>query len=147
MRLGMSLLVVGLLCAMTGPATAHWDPGQPAKWVQEPDLSYDGLDVNATAPYILADDFPCEVTGPITDISEKGMAIELEHILPDGLTIKLAIENPVTSPIVTGARVVWSKKLAGKKPGYAMGMVFRYMREKHRRNLDRLIEFLDTIPE
>ena len=86
-------------------------------------------------------------TGPITDISEKGMAIELEHILPDGLTIKLAIENPVTSPIVTGARVVWSKKLAGKKPGYAMGMVFRYMREKHRRNLDRLIEFLDTIPE
>lgn len=85
--------------------------------------------------------------GAITDISEKGMAIELEHMLPDGLTIKLAIENPVTSPIVTGARVVWSKKLAGKKRGYAMGVMFRYMREKHRRNLDRLIEFLDTIPE
>jgi hypothetical protein len=86
-------------------------------------------------------------TGPITDISEKGMAIELEHLLPEGLTIKLAIENPVTGPIVTGARVVWSKKLSGKKRGYAMGMVFRYMRKKHQRNLDKLIEFLHTIPE
>ena len=85
--------------------------------------------------------------GAITDISEKGVAIELDHILPEGLTIKLAIENPVTGPIVTGARVVWSKKLNKGKRGYAMGMVFRYLRGKHRRNLDNLIKFLHTIPE
>ncbi|MDH7602621.1 MAG: GEVED domain-containing protein, partial [Armatimonadota bacterium] len=38
------------------------------KWVQEPDLSPLGIDVNCTAPFILADDFQCDVTGPITDI-------------------------------------------------------------------------------
>ncbi|MGQ9581260.1 MAG: DUF7901 domain-containing protein [Armatimonadota bacterium] len=38
------------------------------KWVQRPDLSHLGVDVNCTAPYILADDFKCDVTGPITDI-------------------------------------------------------------------------------
>jgi hypothetical protein len=38
------------------------------KWVQEPDLSSFGIDVNCTVPFILADDFLCNVTGPITDI-------------------------------------------------------------------------------
>ncbi|UCG59468.1 MAG: LamG domain-containing protein [Phycisphaerales bacterium] len=45
------------------------------KYVQEPDLSTAGMDVDATAeewaewqPQILADDFPCDTTGPITDI-------------------------------------------------------------------------------
>lgn len=38
------------------------------KWVQKPDLSPTGIDVNATEPFILADDFQCTVTGPITDI-------------------------------------------------------------------------------
>lgn len=44
------------------------------KWMRPPDLSTTGIDVNATAdpmnppPYLLADDFPCTVTGPITDI-------------------------------------------------------------------------------
>jgi hypothetical protein len=36
--------------------------------VQYPDLSVYGVDVMATQPYILADDFLCTQTGPITDI-------------------------------------------------------------------------------
>lgn len=38
------------------------------KWTQKPDLSVMGIDVNCTRPFILADDFRCTVTGPITDI-------------------------------------------------------------------------------
>lgn len=42
------------------------------KWTQEPDLDPTGIDVCATYPYILADDFMCTVTGPITDIHVWG---------------------------------------------------------------------------
>ena len=41
------------------------------KWMQKPDLATTGIDVCASAtfmPYILADDYQCKVTGPITDI-------------------------------------------------------------------------------
>lgn len=38
------------------------------KWWQEPDLTELGFDVNATEPYVLADDFLCTTTGPLTDI-------------------------------------------------------------------------------
>jgi hypothetical protein len=57
-----------VVCALAGPSWADWDPGQPAKWLQYPDLSTTGIDVNATFPYILADDFLCTEAGPITDI-------------------------------------------------------------------------------
>jgi hypothetical protein len=38
------------------------------KWLQVPDTSMNGLDVKATDPKILADDFRCTATGPITQI-------------------------------------------------------------------------------
>lgn len=85
--------------------------------------------------------------GIIRNISEKGIAIELEHILAEGMILKIAIENPITPPIQTGARVLWAKKFAEEEGGYAMGLAFRYMREKHRRNLEKLISFLESIPE
>jgi hypothetical protein len=40
----------------------------PAKWVQEPDLTQNGMDVKASQPKILANDFLCTKTGPITNI-------------------------------------------------------------------------------
>jgi hypothetical protein len=83
----------------------------------------------------------------VRNISEKGIALELGHMLAVGMTVKMAIENPVTPPIQTGARVAWAKKMRGGKKRYLMGMSFRYMREKHRRNLEMLIRFLETIPE
>jgi len=46
------------------------------KWIQHPDLSPEGIDVNATAlggeDHILADDFLCNTTGPLTDIHVWG---------------------------------------------------------------------------
>ena len=86
-------------------------------------------------------------TAVVRDISEKGMSFELDHFLPEGMTIKIAIDNPVTPPIETGGRIVWAKKMPHGKEGYAMGLAYRYMREKHRRNLDKLITFLQSIPE
>jgi hypothetical protein len=83
----------------------------------------------------------------IRNISQKGISIELDHLLPAGITIKIAIDNPVTPPIKTGARVIWSKKQSGSDKGYIMGMVYKYMREKHRRNLEKLLEFLQEIPD
>jgi hypothetical protein len=38
------------------------------KWLQIPDASTNGLDVKATDPKILADDFLCHATGPITKV-------------------------------------------------------------------------------
>ena len=38
------------------------------KWVQGPDLTPNGMDVKASWPKILADDFLCTKTGPITNI-------------------------------------------------------------------------------
>jgi len=46
---------------------ADWDTNDPAKWFQLPDLQQ-GMDVRATAPKILADDFKCTFTGPVIGI-------------------------------------------------------------------------------
>ena len=63
------LIVLAVVLLLTVPAAADWYPGQPAKWVQYPDLAPTGMDVNTSSPfYLLADDFLCTETGPITDI-------------------------------------------------------------------------------
>ncbi len=49
-------------------AIADWDPTDPAKWVQLPDLNPTGINIYATKPQVLADDFLCTQTGPITDV-------------------------------------------------------------------------------
>jgi len=54
--------------ALSVVASADWDVDDPAKWVQLPDINPTGFDVNATTPYILADDFLCTETGPIENI-------------------------------------------------------------------------------
>ncbi len=86
-------------------------------------------------------------TATVRNISTKGISLELDHFLPPGMTMKMAIANPITAPIQTGARIMWSKMLPGPHPKCIVGLAFRYMREKHRRNLQRLIEFLQSIPE
>jgi hypothetical protein len=76
------ITLVGFSMFLVTPALADWDPSQPAKYVQMPDPN--GMNVNATYivdanqptpaqpvfPWqkILADDFLCTQTGPITDI-------------------------------------------------------------------------------
>ena len=64
-----------LLLAAT-PVQAHWPNTNATKWVQLPDVSTNGIDVLAAwlpgaagnKPLVLADDFLCRQTGPVTDI-------------------------------------------------------------------------------
>lgn len=74
------VLAISLALLVTGSVSADWSDTEPAKWVQLPDLSPLGIDVNATLPTVLADDFLCTSTGPITDIHIWGSW--LRDILP-----------------------------------------------------------------
>jgi len=55
-----------------GPPTPDCDPHTRPKWVRWPDVSTNGLDVLATEPKVLADDFLCKITGPISGIRVWG---------------------------------------------------------------------------
>jgi hypothetical protein len=60
------LLLLTIACVAS---RADWNPGESGgKWIQMPDLSTNGMDIDCTAASILADDFECSVTGPITNI-------------------------------------------------------------------------------
>jgi len=66
----IAMLAAAVLVA--APALADWDPGDPAKWVQRPDLSDHGMDVNVSATMLqgnmVADDWECTQTGPVTAV-------------------------------------------------------------------------------
>jgi hypothetical protein len=57
-----------VLLAASPQARADWNPGDPCKWLQMPDETPKGIDVEMTTPYQLADDFLCTNTGAITDL-------------------------------------------------------------------------------
>ncbi|MBN2563811.1 MAG: hypothetical protein JXQ75_23090 [Phycisphaerae bacterium] len=101
MRRKVISLGVGLALLMAIPALADWNPEQPYKWLQMPDLSPMGIDVSATQPYILADDFLCTVTGPITDIHIWGSWLN-DHIpfgdFPDAVRFTLSIHKDIPDP-------------------------------------------------
>ena len=82
-RLRIAALATCLLVAL--PVLADWDEGEPAKWVQMPDLTPMGIDVNASVidrDYILADDWECTATERITNIHIWGSWYH--DILPQG---------------------------------------------------------------
>ena len=110
MRTRIIIMCVAMLATavLAGAARADWAAGTPAKWFQMPDLTPTGMDVNATFfgpatggpgqyPYVkvLADDFPCTTTGPITDIHIWGSW--LNDFYDQGLPVsfKLSIHSDV----------------------------------------------------
>ena len=68
MRKNQTWLLLTTMLLLAYPAAADWDQTEPAKWVQFPDLSTMGIDVNASYSHILADDFQCTEQGYITDV-------------------------------------------------------------------------------
>lgn len=68
MKTRIVLVSIALLGWLAAPVHADWDPGDPYKmhFPQLPDPF--GLDVNMTAPRVLADDWLCTATGPVSDI-------------------------------------------------------------------------------
>jgi hypothetical protein len=62
------LTIVAVLGFLAPPVLADWNYGDPYKmhYPQLPDLN--GWDVNATNPKVLADDWQCTGSGPVSDI-------------------------------------------------------------------------------
>lgn len=105
----------------TGPATdgevedyeIRAEPETPAKWASPPDLSPLGMDVYMEEPRILADDFLCTKSGPITKIRVYG---SMYHDLypPEMPEIVLSIHEDIPDPDGQGplysmpGRPLWS---------------------------------------
>jgi len=98
----LALIATVVLFVVNG-AWADWDPAGPHKmhYPQLPDLTTTGMGVLANAPYpsataptakILADDWQCSASGPVTDIHFWGSW--LEDILPTRQQGDLIIEDP-----------------------------------------------------
>lgn len=66
----MKRLTLITLCVLivSGTSLADLAPPGCSKWAQPPDLGPTGIDVYATDPMVLADDFLCNQTGPVTRI-------------------------------------------------------------------------------
>lgn len=90
------------------------------KWEQPPDLSPEGMDVNASAGvggpgYILADDFLCTQDGPLTDFHIYGSW--LNDVLPGDphdvlFTISIHADIPAAPPLVPYSRpgqLLWAQ--------------------------------------
>ncbi len=71
-----------LVLALAAAALADWNTGDPAKWVQYPDLTELGIDVYATDPFILADDFECREPGNVLSVHIWGSWVY--DYLPNG---------------------------------------------------------------
>ena len=71
---------------------------EPAKWQQSPDVDPTGIDVRANDPdFVLADDFQCEQTGPITEIVVWGSWLDdiLSEEGADDVSFTLSIHEDV----------------------------------------------------
>ena len=64
----IALAMVGIVALVVTPVAADWDAGDPHKmhFPQLPDP--DGWDVSFLRPMVLADDWKCTGTGPVSDI-------------------------------------------------------------------------------
>lgn len=90
-----TLLVVTICFGAALAAYADWDPSMPSKWVQMPDETPLGLDVNVWFP--LVDDFECRQTGPIIEIHIWGSWYD-DYIPggdPEGVTFFLSIHEDI----------------------------------------------------
>jgi hypothetical protein len=125
------VLVIAILAMTISPliVRADWNPEQSAKFVQLPDLNTTGMDVNATwlyditqppttppqpiYPYqkILADDFLCTQTGPITDVHIWGSW--LGDRFTNDVRFKLSIHSDVpagtNNPYSHPGDILWSQ--------------------------------------
>jgi hypothetical protein len=111
----LAVVALGLIGFAT-PAKADWNPGDPYKmhYPQLPDLTDLGMDVLATLnptnpPFwkLLADDFQCTATGPITDIHIWGSWLG-DHV-GQNTTFKLSIHlDDRSGPYSKPGPQVWS---------------------------------------
>ncbi|MBS3768432.1 MAG: C10 family peptidase, partial [Candidatus Cloacimonetes bacterium] len=80
------------------------EPDSSIKWAQYPDLSSLGMDINASNPLILADDWQCTETSNVTDIHFWGSWKDDMYELATDVTFTLSIH----SDIPAGQQADWS---------------------------------------
>ena len=122
----MGLGYVGL--APDGEVEDYEVKVEPLKWLQKPELGWEGVDVDNFWVQ-LADDFLCMETGPITDVHLWGSFVS--DLLPPGglgsMTITLFLYSDVpagvNSPHSHPGQLLWQKTFG---PGqYTAGHAFR----------------------
>ena len=105
---------IAILFGIAPVAEGYWDDSMPYKYIQYPDLQpWISMDVDATAdmygtnpPQLLADDFPCWVTGPILDIHIWGSWYHDEQYLVDPMAVMFTLS--IHDNIPAGVAAPWS---------------------------------------
>lgn len=108
----VAVIIVLLLITSAVPVKADWDPGDPAKWAQEPDLTPDGIDIDIVEPGGLADDFECRITGLITDVHFWGSWLGDMNGVITQITLKIWSDIPEDPPGVPYSRpgdLLWER--------------------------------------
>ena len=72
-KLKVLMLAMTMVLLFSAVALCDWNPEDPAKWIQMPDLTETGIDIcvddtGDIGPRTIGDDFQCTETGPITDV-------------------------------------------------------------------------------
>ncbi len=79
--------------------------GEVWKWLQRPDLELTGIDVNATTPFILADDWECTAPGRVDEIHVWGSWLG-DYLPfaedPAGVRFTLSIHADIPADSLTG---------------------------------------------
>ncbi len=90
-----SLAVAAAVLAAASAAWADWEPGQPFKmhFPQLPDIE-SGMNVLATFPKFLGDDWQCTQTGPVTDIHIWGSWLD-DVVLQPAFDVSIWSDDPV----------------------------------------------------
>lgn len=103
------MLVAFVTLALVSVTRADWPNGDPTKWLQLPDLTTNGLDVLATQPKILANDFLCTNTGPITGIHIWGSWTN-DYVGSPNFTVQIYTDQPtnISNPYSHPSLLLWS---------------------------------------
>lgn len=100
-RVLVALMMIGALMFLAAPATADWFPGDDHK-MHHPQLpDPQGWDVDFIWPNVVADDWKCSQTGPVSDVhlwfsvERDGPGVPPEQILGALQSIHLSIHKDI----------------------------------------------------
>lgn len=101
-------VAAAVLVPLASTAMADWNPGDPHKmhFPQLPDPN--GWDVHATAPRVVADDWMCSETGPVSDIHFWGSWQEDEVADIANIHISIHADNP-DPPYSRPGALLWER--------------------------------------
>jgi hypothetical protein len=91
----LAVTAVGVLLVSGYPVRADWNSGQYAKWVQLPDLTPNGIDIDTDGCAYVADDFLCRQQGLVTDVHFWGSWLGDVKAPIISITLKFYSDDPV----------------------------------------------------